>query len=216
VMRAAASDVRLRKGTGPGRDSDRRAARRPSSESRTPESGPPWNTSSGVADRTPGPNTDVLTRTESWPMKLVASLIIGSCLALPAAAPAQAPPAAAQLPSVTLPAALDRVLRDYERHWQARNADSLAALFTGDGFVLQSGRMPVRGLQGITAAYRGSGGPLALRALAFATADTVGYIIGAFASRSGDPDSGKFILALRRRPGEPWRIAADMDNGNRR
>lgn len=59
-----------------------------------------------------------------------------------------------QLPSVTLPAGLDRVLRDYERHWRAGNADSLAALFTADGFVLQPGRLPVRGMEGITAAYR--------------------------------------------------------------
>jgi uncharacterized protein DUF4440 len=150
-------------------------------------------------------------------MKLVSRLIIGSCLALPAAASAQTPSPPAPLPSVALPPALDRVLRDYERHWGAGNADSLAALFTADGFVLQPGRLPVRGLEAITGAYRSSpGGPLALRALAFATADTVGYIIGAFAMRPGEPDAGKFILALRRGSGGPWKIAADMDNGNRR
>ncbi|HET9513269.1 MAG TPA: hypothetical protein VFO95_05010, partial [Gemmatimonadales bacterium] len=50
-----------------------------------------------------------------------------------------APAAAAQqepLPSVQLPAELDRVLRDYEREWGARNAAGLAALFAEDGFVM--------------------------------------------------------------------------------
>jgi hypothetical protein len=151
-------------------------------------------------------------------MKLISYLIIGSGLALPGGVLAQTPSPPAQLPSVTLPPALDRVLRDYERHWKAGNADSLAALFVADGFVLQPGRHPVRGLVGITSAYRSNpgGGQLALRAFAFATADTVGYIIGAFAMSPGEPDAGKFILALRRSPGGPWKIAADMDNGNRR
>lgn len=121
----------------------------------------------------------------------------------------------APLPSVTLPPELDRVLRDYEKHWQARDASALAALFTPDGFVLQSGRPPVRGRAGITEAYRTSGGSLALRALAYATADTVGYIIGGFAMARGAEDGGKFILAVRRERGGPWSIAADMDSMNR-
>ena len=150
-------------------------------------------------------------------MKLISYLVIGLGIALPGGVFAQNPSPPAQLPSITLPPALDRVLRDYERHWGAGNADSLAALFVADGFVLQPGRPPVRGLVGIAGAYRGNrGGPLALRAFAFATADTVGYIIGGFAMSPGEPDAGKFILALRRSPGGPWKIAADMDNGNRR
>jgi len=149
-------------------------------------------------------------------MRLISCLVMGLAIALPEGVSAQEPSAPAQLPSITLPPALDRVLRDYERHWLAGNADSLAALFARDGFVLQPGRLPVRGLEGIASAYRGRGGPLALRALAFAAADTVGYIIGGFAMSPGAPDAGKFILALRRSPGGPWKIAADMDNGNRR
>lgn len=121
----------------------------------------------------------------------------------------------APLPSVTMPPELDRVLRDYEKYWQARDASALAALFTTDGFVLQSGRPPVRGRSGIVEAYRSAGGPLALRALAFATADTVGYIIGAYATSRDGEDAGKFILALRRERGGSWSIAADMDNMNR-
>jgi len=58
--------------------------------------------------------------------------------------------------------------------------------------------------------------PPPLRALAYATADTVGYIIGGYSSTPGAPDIGKFILALRRERGGAWRIAADMDNGNSR
>ena len=131
--------------------------------------------------------------------------------------PAQTPsPAAPPLPSVALPPDLDRVLRDYEREWRARSAEGLAGLFREDGFVLQPGRLPVRGKEGIVAAYTGAGGPLALRAFAYATADTVGYIIGGFASAPDAPDMGKFILLLRRAPGGAWKIAADMDNGNRR
>jgi ketosteroid isomerase-like protein len=117
---------------------------------------------------------------------------------------------------VVLPEPLDRVLLDYERQWSARSATGLAELFTEDGFVLQSGRPPVRGRENIVKAYQGSGGPLALRALAWATDDTVGYIVGGYTGRAGEPDFGKFILLLRRTPGGAWRIAADMDNNNRR
>lgn len=34
--------------------------------------------------------------------------------------------------------------------------------------------------------------------------------------RIGKPDDGKFTLLVRRAAGGPWRIAADMDNGNHR
>jgi hypothetical protein len=137
----------------------------------------------------------------------------GACRAQP---PAGAP-AAAPLPSVTLPPELDRVLRDYERAWTARDADGLAALFAEDGFVLANGAAPRRGRAAIAEGYRGSGGPLALRALGYATADTVGWIVGAFARAPGEPDGGKFVLALKRpAAGQPWRIAADIDNPIRR
>lgn len=51
---------------------------------------------------------------------------------------AQDPTALQPLPSVNLPPALDRVLRDYERAWQARDAAGLAALFTEDGMTLSN------------------------------------------------------------------------------
>jgi ketosteroid isomerase-like protein len=122
----------------------------------------------------------------------------------------------APLPSVTLPAALARVLTDYEAAWQKKDAAALAALFTEDGFVLSSGKPPVRGRAAIQKHYTGQGGPLALRALAFATEGPVGYIIGAFARQKGDPDAGKFTLTLRKGPDDRWLIMSDMDNGNSR
>lgn len=121
------------------------------------------------------------------------------------------PPAA--LPSVTLPPALDRVLRDYERAWRAADAALLAALFAEDGFVLQGGRPPVRGRAAIRAAYAGQGGEsLRLRALAYATADTVGFIVGAYGYGEGAGEQGKFTLTLRRARDGRWLIFSDMDN----
>jgi hypothetical protein len=125
----------------------------------------------------------------------------------------QQPAPSVLLPSVTLPPELDRVLRDYERAWRAKDATALSDLFTKDGFVLSSGKPPVRGRAAILAAYAGSGGPLALRAFAYSTDARVGYIVGGFGGASGEPDSGKFVLILRKEKGR-WQIAADMDNGN--
>jgi ketosteroid isomerase-like protein len=138
-------------------------------------------------------------------------------MVLAAQAPAVSPPPAvvAALPSVTLPPELDRVLRDYERAWQAKDPAALAALFAEDGFVLASGRPPVRGRDGIRAAYAGAGGPLALRALAYATEGPVGYIIGTFGPAAGEEERGKFVLALRRGADRRWLITADIDNSSR-
>jgi ketosteroid isomerase-like protein len=123
----------------------------------------------------------------------------------------------AAMPSVTLPPALDRVLRDYERHWAAGDGAALAQLFAEDGFVLQGNQLPIRGRAAIREMYgRQAGGALRLRALAFATADSIGYILGAY--RYGDEassDVGKFTLTLRRARGR-WLIFSDMDNLNPR
>ena len=121
---------------------------------------------------------------------------------------------APRLPSTALPPELERVLRDYERAWQAKDAKGLADLFAEDGFVLASGRPPARGRAAIRAAYANSGGALALRALAYSTEGDVGYVIGAFGQTPGGEDSGKFVLALKK-VGERWLIAADIDNSSR-
>lgn len=121
---------------------------------------------------------------------------------------------AAELPSVTLPAPLARVLTDYETAWQKKDAAALAALFAEDGFVLSSGNAPVRGRAAIEKHYTGQGGPLSLRAFAFATEGATGYILGGYAREKGGPDVGKFTLTLRKDASGRWLIASDMDNGN--
>jgi ketosteroid isomerase-like protein len=108
------------------------------------------------------------------------------------------------------------VLRDYESAWRARDAAALAALFAEDGFVLTGGSPPVRGRAAIEKAYTGAGGPLELRALAFATEGAIGYIVGGFAREKGQPDVGKFTLTLRRGTDGRWLIFSDMDNSNQR
>ena len=124
--------------------------------------------------------------------------------------------AAEVLPSIALPSALDRVLRDYERAWRAGDVPALVALFTSDGFVMQPGRPPARGHAALAAVYQGQGGSaLRLRPLAYATADSVGYIIGAYGYGDDPADQGKFTLTLRRDRTGRWLIASDMDNGSR-
>ena len=121
-----------------------------------------------------------------------------------------------QQPTISLPAPLARVLTDYEKAWQKKDAAALAALFTEDGFVLSSGSPPVRGRAQIQEHYSHAGGPLALRALAFATEGSVGYIIGGYSRRPGEADVGKFTLTLHRDADGRWMIVSDMDNGNSR
>ena len=146
---------------------------------------------------------------------IYAAVLLGFAGAL-APAGAQSPAASnPPLPSVSLPADLDRVLRDYERAWKTGDASSVAALFSVDGFVLQNGRAPVRGREAIGKAYAGqAGGELRLRALGHAVADTVGYIIGAYSYGNAPGDVGKFTLTLRRPRDGKWEIFSDMDNGN--
>ena len=171
-------------------------------------------------------NTGSLSPVRSFLRTLFSTLVL--CLIIPASC-AQAQVASlrsdssaggqqgAALPSVTLPPELDRVLRDYERGWRAGDAAALAALFAEDGFVLQGGRPPVRGRAAIRSAYTGNaGGNLRLRALAYAVADTLGYIIGAYGYGEEAGDMGKFTLTLRRAPAGRWLIFSDMDNSSRR
>jgi len=123
---------------------------------------------------------------------------------------------AGDIPSVPLPADLARVLTDYEAAWQEKDAHALAALFAEDGLVLSNGVPPVRGRAAIAKHYTGRGGPLALRALAYSTEGSTGYIIGGFARQRDEPDSGKFTLTLRKAKDGRWLIVSDMDNGNSR
>ncbi|HUG54732.1 MAG TPA: nuclear transport factor 2 family protein [Vicinamibacteria bacterium] len=135
------------------------------------------------------------------------------CLEAP---PRAAPAAGFHHPSVPLPAPLARVLTDYERAWQAKDAAGLAALFAEDGYVLAGGKPPVHGRGAIERHYAGHGGALSLRALAFATEGPVGWVIGAYGPAKGEPDDGKFTLTLRKDEDGRWLIVSDMDNGNAR
>jgi ketosteroid isomerase-like protein len=119
-------------------------------------------------------------------------------------------------PTVELPPELARVLTDYETAWAARDAKALAALFAEDGFVLPSGKPPVPGRAAIEQHYQGQGGPLSLRAFAYATGGSVGYILGGYTSEKGNEDDGKFTLTLRKDAAGKWWILSDMDNSNRR
>lgn len=115
-------------------------------------------------------------------------------------------------PSVKLPPALDRVLRDYEAAWRAHDPNKLASLFSEDGYVLSPRKPPVRGRASIRETYAKSGGPLDLRAIHYETSGNVGYIIGEY-GYGDQKDVGKFVLALKKVNGR-WMIAADIDNGN--
>jgi len=140
---------------------------------------------------------------------MLTMLVIAGLLAGPAVG-------ADDMPSVSLPAPLARVLTDYEAAWQKKDAAALAVLFADDGFVLSSGVPPVRGRAAIEKHYAGQGGPLSLRAFAFASEGATGYIIGGFTRHKGDPDIGKFTLTLRKEQDGRWLIMSDMDNGNSR
>jgi len=121
---------------------------------------------------------------------------------------------AALPPSVQLPPELARVLTDYEKGWRAGDGKALAELFAEDGFVLPNGAPPVRGRASIERYYKGPGGPLVLRAFAYAVEGTAGYIVGGFSRQEGQPDVGKFTLTLRKGTEGRWLIFSDMDNGN--
>jgi ketosteroid isomerase-like protein len=128
-------------------------------------------------------------------------------------APAEGP--APPLPAVTLPAELDRVLRDYEAAYAGRDTAALGELFVEDGYLLQPGRAAVRGRAAVARVLSREGGPLALVPVAYGMADSVGYIVGTFGAAGSAAEGGKFVLALRREGAGPWRIAADIANPNR-
>lgn len=163
--------------------------------------------------RAPG----LLPPTQTLTMRLPAPLLALAVLALaavPAPAAGQQSPEAGAMEAVTLPPELDRVLRDYETAWRARDAAGLAALFTDDGFILRPNRPAVRGRARIEEAYGGAGGPLVLRAWDYATSGDVGWILGGYGAAEDGPEFGKYTLTLRLGDDGRWLIASDMDNGN--
>ena len=145
-------------------------------------------------------------------------ILVGILLATAVSARAQTEQSIAIVPQPTLELSpsLARVLADYESAWSRRDAQALAALFADDGFVLPNGHPPVRGRDAIARYYEGHGGPLALRAIAFAEEGAVGFILGGYAAQRGAPDDGKFTLTLRKNRDGRWLIFSDMDSANAR
>mgnify|MGYP003408718086 CR=1 FL=1 len=118
------------------------------------------------------------------------------------------------LPSVTLPADIDRVLKDYEKAWSANDAPALASLFLPNGMALPSGQLPARGAEAIRKAYSHGGAmPTTLRAVDYAVSGDMAYIAGGYAPAGAQTDMGKFVLVLRKVDGR-WLIAADIENAN--
>lgn len=144
-------------------------------------------------------------------MSLHRLLALATVLALPGTVPAQAVGPLGQ-PVVTLPAELDRVLRDYESAWRDGDGARLAALFTPDGMALHNGALPTRGREAIARGITGPGGALQLHAIAWGVSDSVGYIVGGYRYPTSTGPGGKFLLALRKGADGKWLIAADMDN----
>lgn len=137
-------------------------------------------------------------------------------------APAMAQqPAPARSPEVVpsaiaLPPSLNRVLRDYERAWRDGNGPGLAALFTDDGFAVQSGSPIRRGRVAIAPGITRPGGALQLRAHASSVSDTVGDIVGGYRYPQSTGPGGRFVLAPRMGAGGRWHIAANLDNSGPR
>lgn len=144
-------------------------------------------------------------------------LLLSMAQSPPSSALQTAPPTTAcPQPSVSLASPLDRVLRNYEVAWEKGDEKALAALFSEDGFVMAMGGLPVRGRAAIEQHYANSGGStLSLRAIAFATEGSTGFILGCYAPDAGEADIGKFTLTLKKDPAGRWFIFSDMDNPNR-
>ena len=115
-------------------------------------------------------------------------------------------------PSIELPDEVERVLRDYERHWSAGEADELAALFVERGLIVSGGTW-IRGREAIRRAYQIASGPLLLRAIEYSIDGDVGYVVGAYGYGDERPvtDAGLFVLTLQRESTGRWLIVSDMD-----
>jgi ketosteroid isomerase-like protein len=154
--------------------------------------------------------TGVTSMPSAFALILAAGLAFGLAAAGPA--PPQAAPDRGEAASLTLPAPLERVLRDYESAWRDGDGPRLAALFTEDGLAMQNGSETARGRDEIARRITRPGGALQLTAYAYATEGGVGYIVGGYRYPESKGPGGRFVLALRMEPGGRWLIAADLDN----
>lgn len=132
-----------------------------------------------------------------------------------AQAGAQVQPATPDMPippGIPLPPAFERVLRDYEAAWRDGDGRRLAALFTEDGFAVQSGSPIRRGRAAVAGGLTKPGGTLQLTAYAYSSSGDVGYIVGGYRYPTTVGAGGRFVLALRSDADGRWLIAADLDN----
>jgi ketosteroid isomerase-like protein len=146
------------------------------------------------------------------PAGFVIALTVAIAGARAGAQAPQAPPDAQMPPVISLPPAFDRVLRDYEAVWRDGDGPRLAALFTEDGFAVQSGSPIRRGRAAIAGGLTRPSGSLQLTAYAYSSSGSVGYIIGGYRYPTTVGAGGRFVLALRSGPDGRWLIAADLDN----
>jgi predicted TIM-barrel fold metal-dependent hydrolase len=115
-----------------------------------------------------------------------------------------------RLAPLELPPALNRVLKDFELHWHARDQAALAALFTEEG-IMQFGDAWRRGRPAIRVALLDSkGADIRFWAQAFGTSDSLAYIVGSYGHRTLPhlSDLGRLHLTLRLERDGIWRIAA--------
>lgn len=141
------------------------------------------------------------------PLGIVPAISADALTAVQAPQAPEAAPAA-----IVLPPAFDRVLRDYEAAWRDGDGPRLAALFTEDGFAVQSGSPIRQGRAAIAAGITKPGGALQLTAYSYSSSGNVGYIVGGYRYPASVGPGGRFVLALRSDPGGRWLIAADLDN----
>jgi predicted TIM-barrel fold metal-dependent hydrolase len=117
-----------------------------------------------------------------------------------------------RLPPVELPPALDRVMKDFERHWHARDEAAFASLFTETG-IMQFGDAWRRGRAAIRVSQLDSkGADIRLWAQQFEMNDSLAYIIGSYGHRTVADlaDLGRLHWTLRKERDGVWRIAASM------
>lgn len=148
--------------------------------------------------------------------RLVVALTVVIAGAQAGAQMPEAPPDMQTPPVISLPPAFDRVLRDYEAAWHDGDGPRLAALFTEEGFAVQSGSPIRRGREAIAGGLTKPGGTLQLTAYAYSSSGNVGYIVGGYRYSTTAGTGGRFVLALQSSPDGRWFIAADLDNAGPR
>jgi len=147
---------------------------------------------------------------------ILALAMIAICESRADAQTAQAAPDVQSPAAIVLPPAFDRVLRDYEAAWRDGDGARLAALFTEDGFAVQSGSPIRRGRAAIAAGITKPGGALQLSAYSYASSGNVAYIVGGYRYPTSTGPGGRFVLALQGGADGRWLIAADLDNNGPR